>query len=310
MFVIALRKIYRINHYEISHGLGDRVARDLLAQNGPNALTPPPTTPAWVKFGREMIGGFAMLLWIGAFLCFISYGIEAYRGSEPEMDQVYMGMVLVIVVLISGIFSYYQQSKSDSIMESFKKLVPQQAIVIRNGEKLGIPTEELVVGDLIEVKGGDRIPADIRIVWCQGMKVDNSSLTGESEPQSRSPECTHENPLETKNIAFYSTNCVEGAATGIVINTGDNTVMGRIANLASGVGVVDTPMRKEIKRFVKIITLFAVCMGMIFFVVSKILGYGWTQALLFLIGIIVANVPEGLLVTVTVSITCHPDMYS
>uniref|UniRef100_A0A673FV15 Sodium/potassium-transporting ATPase subunit alpha-1-like n=1 Tax=Sinocyclocheilus rhinocerous TaxID=307959 RepID=A0A673FV15_9TELE len=113
-------------------------------------------------------------------------------------------------------------------MDSFKNL---QALVIRDGEKNNINAEEVVVGDLVEVKGGDRIPADLRIISAHGCKVDNSSLTGESEPQTRTPDFSNENPLETRNIAFFSTNCVEGTARGVVINTGDRTVMGRIATL-------------------------------------------------------------------------------
>ena len=106
----------------------------------------------------------------------------------------------------------------------------------------------MVVGDLVEIKGGDRIPADIRIIVAHGCKVDNSSLTGESEPQTRLPELTNENPLETKNLAFFSTNCVEGTAQGIVIGTGDRTIIGRIANLASGLEVGETPIAKEISQ--------------------------------------------------------------
>ena len=97
-------------------------------------------------------------------------------------------------------------------MESFKNLVPQFALVIRDGQKLTIKGEQLTVGDLVEVKFGDRIPADIRVLEARQFKVDNSSLTGESEPQSRSPEFTNDNPLETKNLAFFSTNVVEGTA--------------------------------------------------------------------------------------------------
>lgn len=82
--------------------------------------------------------------------------------------------------------------------------------MLRSGEKLTLRAEDIVVGDVVEVKFGDRIPADIRILESRGFKVDNSSLTGESEPQSRSLEYTHENPLETKNLAFFSTNAVEG----------------------------------------------------------------------------------------------------
>merc|ERR1712110_833949 len=151
--------------------------------------------------------------------------------------------------------------------------------------------------------GGDRIPADIRVIEAAGMKVDNSSLTGESEPQTRTPEFTHDNPLETKNIAFFSTNCNEGSATGIVIKCGDDTVMGRIATLASGLETGDTPIAREIEHFIHIITGVAVFLGVSFFILSFILGYNLIEAVVFLIGIIVANVPEGLLATVTVCLT-------
>ncbi|XP_030920208.1 sodium/potassium-transporting ATPase subunit alpha-2, partial [Geospiza fortis] len=125
-------------------------------------------------------------------------------------------------------------------------------------------------------------------------QVDNSSLTGESEPQTRSPEFTHENPLETRNICFFSTNCVEGTARGIVTSTGDRTVMVRIASLASGLEVGRTPIAMEIEHFIRLITGFAVFLGLSFFILSLILGYTWLEAVIFLIGIIMANVPEGL----------------
>ena len=188
-------------------------------------------------------------------------------------------------------------------MESFKNLVPQFALALRDGEKVEIKAEQLTLGDIIYVKFGDRVPADIRVTEAMGFKVDNSSLTGESEPQARSPENTHENPLETKNLAFFSTNAVEGTCTGIVVNIGDNTVMGRIAGLASGLETGDTPIAKEIAHFIHLITGVAVFLGVSFFIIAFILGYHWLDAVIFLIGIIVANVPEGLLATVTVCLT-------
>merc|ERR1711981_1520461 len=207
------------------------------------------------------------------------------------------------VVIVTGCFSYYQESKSSKIMESFKNMVPQYALCLREGDKLTIKAEELTLGDIIEVKFGDRMPADIRVLEARGFKVDNSSLTGESEPQARTPEFTHENPLETKNLAFFSTNAVEGTAKGIVVNIGDYTVMGRIAGLASGLETGDTPIAKEIAHFINLITGVAVFLGVTFFIIAFILGYHWLDAVIFLIGIIVANVPEGLLATVTVCLT-------
>lgn len=304
-------------------GLSHAKAKENLERDGPNALTPPKTTPEWVKFCKNLFGGFALLLWIGAVLCFIAYGILASTVEDPADDNLFLGIVLAAVVIVTGdyskivlkvhchiilsfllgIFSYYQESKSSKIMESFKNMVPQFATVLREGEKLTLRAEDLVLGDVVEVKFGDRIPADIRIIESHGFKVDNSSLTGESEPQSRSPEFTHENPLETKNLAFFSTNAVEGTAKGVVIACGDNTVMGRIAGLASGLDTGETPIAKEIHHFIHLITGVAVFLGVTFFVIAFILGYHWLDAVIFLIGIIVANVPEGLLATVTVCLT-------
>ncbi|NXK56848.1 ATP4A ATPase, partial [Chauna torquata] len=131
-------------------------------------------------------------------------------------------------------------------------------------------------------------------------QVDNSSLTGESEPQTRSPECTHDSPLETRNIAFFSTMCLEGTATGLVINTGDRTIIGRIASLASGVENEKTPIAIEIEHFVDIIAGLAIFFGATFFVVAMVIGYPFLRAMVFFMAIVVAYVPEGLLATVTV----------
>ncbi|OUC43333.1 e1-E2 ATPase, partial [Trichinella nativa] len=163
-------------------------------------------------------------------------------------------------------------------MESFKDMVPHYALVVRGGQKKNVRTEELVIGDIVEMRGGDRVPADIRIIAAQSFKVDNSSLTGESEPQSRT-------------------------ARGIVVNIGDHTLMGRIAHLASGLETGQTPIAQEITRFIHLITGVAVFLGVTFFIIAFILGYQWLDAVIFLIGIIVANVPEGLLATVTVCLT-------
>ncbi|GFN73912.1 sodium/potassium-transporting ATPase subunit alpha [Plakobranchus ocellatus] len=270
----------------IDQGLTSEQAKEHLTRYGKNQLTPPKTTPMWVKFLRTMFTGFALLLWLGSALCFLAYFISLLETEKGETDNLGLGLVLMAVVIITGLFTFYQESKSSSIMESFKHLVPQNAVVIRNGEVQNIDTKEIVVGDIVKVKFGDAVPADLRIIESHGFKVDNSSLTGESEPQSRSSEYTHKNPLETKNLAFFSTNAVEGTATGICILTGDRTVMGRIAGLASGLesGV-------------------ALFLGIGFGIIAFALGYSWIKAIVFLIGIIVANVPEGLLATVTVCLT-------
>uniref|UniRef100_A0A3Q0T634 Cation-transporting P-type ATPase N-terminal domain-containing protein n=1 Tax=Amphilophus citrinellus TaxID=61819 RepID=A0A3Q0T634_AMPCI len=106
-------------------GLTNARAAEYLARDGPNALTPPPTTPEWVKFCRQLFGGFSILLWIGAILCFLAYAIQAATEDEPAGDNLYLGIVLSAVVIITGCFSYFQEAKSSKIMESFKNMVPQ-----------------------------------------------------------------------------------------------------------------------------------------------------------------------------------------
>merc|ERR1712131_156726 len=279
----SIEKVCESYGVKPSEGLSDAEAKKRLERDGYNELTPPKTTPEWVKFCRNLFGGFSTLLWVGAILCFIAYSIESVSNEDPVEDNLYLGIVLSAVVIITG--------------------VPQQALVIRGGEKKTLVAREIVLGDIIEVKGGDKIPADIRVIQSNGMKVDNSSLTGESEPQSRDAEDSKVEVLEAKNIAFFSTNCVEGSARGIVIRCGDNTVMGRIAALASNVDSGDSPIAQEIEHFIHIITGVAVVLGVVFFILAFVLGYHWLEAVIFLIGIIVANVPEGLLATVTVCLT-------
>lgn len=300
--VIPLEELCRRIQTDPRNGLSDTEAKARLARDGPNALTPPKTTPWFIKFLQEMSGGFALLLWAGAILCFIAYGIESATMTYPNPDNLYLGIVLAAVVFITGCFSYFQRAKSERIMESFKNLIPAYALVIRNGQKMTVLAETLVIGDLVELKGGDRIPADLRVVESKGMKVDNSSLTGESEPQSRTLD-SHENPLESKNLAFFSTNAVEGAGIGIVVRRGDNTIMGRIAKLTTGIGSGETPIAKEIHHFIMIITFVAVFLGVSFLIICLVMGYHWLSTIIFMIGIIVANVPEGLLATVTVCLT-------
>lgn len=129
--------------------------------------------------------------------------------------------------------------------------------------------EKLVPGDILEIKMGDKIAADVRIIQSREMKVDNSALTGESDPLLRTVECTSlDNPLETKNLAFFGTLCKEGSGKGIVVAIGDRTVMGQIADLAIGGKPPESPLNKELKRFVVLISVIAVSMGVALFILS------------------------------------------
>jgi sodium/potassium-transporting ATPase subunit alpha len=302
--VVPINELYQRFNTDPNRGLTAIDAAIKLELEGPNCLTPPKQTPEIIKFLKHLFGGFSILLWFGAVLCVFSVVIEEIISpGSSDRNTIFLGVALVVVVLITACFSYYQEAKSASILKSFSLLIPQQAIVTRDGQKLTLTADELVVGDIIDIKGGDKVPADIRVIECSGFKVDNSALTGESEPLLRSNECTSDVLLETKNVAFSSSNAVEGLCKGVVISTGDNTVIGRIAGLTSRIEQEKTPIAIEIRRFVLLITAVAIGLGLLFFVLSFAIGYSPLRAILLLISMIVANVPEGLLVTVTVTLT-------
>jgi len=173
--------------------------------------------------------------------------------------------------------------------------------VIRDGETIRIDTAMLVPGDIVEVKSGDNIPADIVLISTNEMKVNNSSLTGESEDLLRLVDSKNPNIFETNNVAFFGTSCTNGSGIGICFKTGDNTVIGQIANLADSANASeDTPIKKEINRFVLMISVIAIGLGVLFFGLAFIFTLDVILNIVYMIGIIVANVPEGLLVTVTI----------
>ncbi|KAK9883068.1 hypothetical protein WA026_001273 [Henosepilachna vigintioctopunctata] len=286
-------------------GLSRVRADELLRMNGPNCIAGSQSKSRWWIFLHYMFGGFATLLWLGAFLSMIGFTVSYLDDptNEESYDHLYLGSVLVVVVTFSGFFGFYQESTSETIMESFKKMIPTYATVIRDKVEFTIPSEEIVVGDVVEIQAGGTVPADIRIIDSSSLKVDNSPITGESDPQTKYPKYTSDNPLETANLAFYTTNVVEGRGRGIVVSCGDDTLIGHIAGLTTTLKKEETPIHKEIKRFIKIITVLAIGIGTAFFILCLNAGYNFFVSFSFFVALIIANVPEGLPVTLTACMT-------
>lgn len=280
------------------NGMTEEKARMKLATIGPNRLSEKKALPWYCAFLKTLFGLFSCLLWAGAILCIVAYGLS------PDITNLILGIVLAGVVFLTACFTFYQESKSSAIMAGFKNMIPPVTIVIREGKEKEIESSLLVPGDLVTLKAGAKIPADVRIIESNNLKVDNSSLTGESEPQDRRVQCTNEkSPLETKNLAFFGTTGFQGTGKGIIINTGDRTVIGNIAKLANVTEEHETTLGREIGRFVKLISVIAISFGLIFFIAGVLIGYNIATNIVNSIGIIVANVPEGLLITVTISLT-------
>ncbi|EAR87213.3 Na,H/K antiporter P-type ATPase alpha subunit family protein (macronuclear) [Tetrahymena thermophila SB210] len=274
-------------------------AEQLNLELGDNKLSEKPKEPLIFKFLRELVTPFALLLWASAIICFIAYDMKT---SQP--DNLYFGIILIAVVLITAIITYQQNKKSEAIMDSFKNFLPQKSVVIRNGYETQINAEKLVLGDIVKVKAGEKIPADIRLIQVNEMKVDNSALTGESEPQIRSTICSHpESLLETANVAFFGTLCKEGQGTGIVIQIGDKTTLGEIAGMAQAEKKTKTPLRIELDRLILFMVFVALSLGVLFFLLSFFhAGYDAMTSVVYGIGILVVNVPEGLICCITISL--------
>ncbi|KAI8868535.1 P-type cation exchange, alpha subunit of ATPase [Ramicandelaber brevisporus] len=283
-----------------SGGLTPAVAAERLAANGPNVLTPPKRKPWWRVYLECLINLFNVLLCVAGVLQYVLLGIDPVANFPSS----YIGAILIGIALLNALIEFVQLQKAQKVLESFLTMIPQKAYTIREGKLNQGPAAELVVGDVVFVKMGDKVPADLYVFSAQDMKVDNSSLTGESEPQERGPYNELRNPLEATNIVFNSTLVVAGECYGIVIRTGDSTVLGQIAGLTSSEKKRKSPLSTEIDIFVKIIAFVAILTAIVFFIAGIFIMNGnFANTINFAIGVFVAWVPEGLPATVTMLLT-------
>ena len=215
-----------------------------------------------------------------------------------------MGAILIAVAFLNAFIEFYQAQKSQALLESFLNMIPAKCMCLRDGKLSQIEASLLVPGDVVYLASGNKSPADLMVFSANDCKVDNSSLTGESEPQERVRDNDMENPLEATNLIFNSTLVVSGEAYGVVIRTGDGTVLGQIAHLTAGEAKTKSPLATEIANFVKIIATIAIVTGLVFFGIAfPVNDNNVSLALNFAIGIFVAWVPEGLPATVTMLLT-------
>ncbi len=277
-------------------GLNSNEAITRIQEFGENIISEKNDVSPIVKYLKNFANFFAILLITGSALAFFA------EFLNPGDGNIYIGFALIIVVFLNATFTFIQEYQSEKIMDSFKNMMPSKIQVLRDGKRIEILGKDIVPGDIIFLSEGDKIPADARLIEHHQLKVDNSSLTGESEPQLRSIETTHKNILESRNMLFSGTLVQSGTGTALVYGTGMNTQIGKIAHLTKQTANQLTPVRKEINHFIKIISTIALVLGVVFFLISILLGHKLIGSLIFAIGIIVANVPEGLLPTVTLAL--------
>ncbi|MDD5176890.1 MAG: cation-transporting P-type ATPase [Sterolibacterium sp.] len=264
---------------------------------GPNHVEEVGRENLLLRFAREFTHFFAIILWIGAAMAFLS------EHFAPGEGMARLGVAIVGVIVINGIFSFWQEYKAERAVAALRQLLPQKVKVLRGGEIVEILATDLVPGDLVLLEEGNFVPADCRLIEAFGLRVNTATITGESSPKARNTEPSEEeSTLYAKNIVLAGTSVVSGQARAVVYATGMHTEFGKIAHLTQTAGETTSPLQLEIARLSRIVAALATVMGVALFFVGEAMGLPTWESLLFAIGIIVANVPEGLLPTVTLSL--------
>jgi len=278
-------------------GLSSDEASRRLECFGPNKLQVRKDMPEFVKFLLQFRNFFALLLIFGGGLAMLAEHLDPLQGN------LYIAIALFAVVLLNAAFTYIQEHQSERIMDSFRRMLPAMVAVRRDGKTIEIQASELVPGDVIILHEGDRVPADGRLIDARELEVDLSSLTGESEAQLLDPQHTGPHLLDSRNMVFSGTLVQGGEGRVLITHTGMSTQIGSIVELTKSTRATETPIHRELRYFTKVISAIAIILGIGFFLVSVAIGNGAIGSLIFAIGIIVANVPEGLLPTVTLALT-------
>ena len=286
---------------ELKTGPGGLTGEEALkrrAITGPNLIRKTRITPVYLKLGRNFISVFAILLWIAGILCFI-----------PGMDMAQLGWAIFAVIIVNALFAFWQESKAEKAVEALQRLLPRDCLALRDGIKSRIPAEDLVFGDIIYLEEGDCIPVDARLIEVAGLQVNNAILTGESRPIYKTADALHGEErswflwTELPNMVFAGTTVTAGSGTGVVIGTAMGTEIGYIATLTQSVHLEASPLQKEVRRLVNLLTALSLGIGVLFFFLGTWFGgLPLLGAFIFTIGITVANIPEGLLPTMSLAL--------
>ena len=278
-------------------GLAQAEAARRLLEFGPNHVEELGREHLLLSFAREFTHFFAIILWAGAALAFLA------ERFDPGQGMASLGVAIVGVIVINGIFSFWQEYKAERAVAALRQLLPQKVKAQRGAETVEILATDVVPGDIVLLEEGSLVPADCRLVEAFALRVNTATVTGESLPKARNSEPSlEESPLFAKNIALAGTSVVSGQARAVVYATGMRTEFGKIAHLTQTAGEPSSPLQREIARLSRIVAALATGMGVATFFLGEALGLPTWENLLFAIGIIVANVPEGLLPTVTLSL--------
>ncbi len=277
-------------------GLTNRQVEERMRELGPNTLEAVRRF-RWLKnLGRQFTNFFSLLLDLAAVICFIADNIQ------PGQSMNVLGWALLSVSILNALFSFIQEFRAERAMEELRKFLPHMVRVMRQGMESEVLASQLVPGDILLIREGDSIPADARLVSTLDLLVNNAPLTGESIPLPRSPDKSDESISESENVVFAGCSVLRGTGTAIVFATGFRTQFGRIALLSQEIRRHISPLEHQTQSMVRTLSLIAIVMGIGFFAYGVYTDRPLWVNLVFMMGIIVANVPEGLLPTFTLSL--------
>lgn len=273
-------------------GLSSKEAEKRLTKYGENKLS--------VKKERsKLLLFFSQFKDILTIMLLVASALSIFIGSYRDAG------IMVTIVIINVIVGFVQENKAEAIMSSLNKLVQSPAKVYRDNNIQKLKQEKIVPGDIVVLEEGDKVPADLRIIEGFNLRINEVSLTGESLPQEKHSNCLKEESSlgDQANMAFLGTNVASGTAKGVVVRTGMETEMGKIASLTQKEDKSQTPLQKELGVVASRLAIFAIIIGFILFGISLYRGLGLYFALLYGLGITVAIVPQALPMQITVALS-------
>ncbi len=292
----AIEKLYAHLHSS-AQGLTQTEAVQRLARYGANQIEKITGQSFAGKLLKEFTHFFALILWLAAGLAFVA------EWKDPGQGMAMLGNAVLGVILINGLFSFWQEYRAEKALAALRSLLPRHTTALRGGKAVQLPVAELVPGDVVLLAAGDDVPADCRLIEAFGVRVNTANLTGESLPKARDATAVPEEQAALRrDILHAGTSLISGEAKAMVYATGMHTEFGNIARLTQAAREPLSPLQKEIMRLSRLVALFATLLGAVFFLIGQMIGLSFWANLVFAIGIIVANVPEGLLPTVTLSL--------
>ena len=279
------------------NGLDSKEAKKRLSNYGQNIILNKKKKPWILRFLKQFNDTMIIILLVVALLLYF-YG---YFYSHEYTDTI----VILFVVFINAIVGFIQEEKATLILRDLKKYETSTCKVKRNDKIIVINTKELVPGDIIYLESGETVPADIRILSCENLKVDESALTGESVPVQKSSDVLKESLIiqEQKNMLFLGTNIINGKCTGIVVSTGKNSELGKIALSLNEIDRIETPLQLKIKELSKKITLIVFIILIFIFILALINKYTILEIIMLCSSLAVAAIPEGLPTVITITLS-------